>query len=95
MNLCSLSRRMDVSTASQHAIWIPHADDLTAFVAVMCPYTFRVKVSCRTDIRVVMLVVAATTAIFVIRWAPAAYVTLHSFSHCKTMKPVTELGEML
>jgi hypothetical protein len=82
-----------LSTTIQHAIGIPHADDLTAFVAVMCPYTFRVKVSCRTDIRVIMLVVVATT-IFVIRWVPAAYVTLHSFSHCKTMKPVTELDKM-
>lgn len=83
-----------MSTTSQHAIGIPHADDLTAFVAVMCPYTFRVKVSYRTDVCVVMLVAAATTAIFVIRWVPAAYVTLHSFSHCKKMKPVTELDKM-
>lgn len=83
-----------MSTISQHAIAILHADDFTAFDAVMCPYTFRVKVSCRADVCVVMLVVAATTAIFVIRWVPAAYVTLHSFSHCKTMKPVTELDKM-
>jgi len=42
-----------------------------------------------------MLVVAATTTtIIVIGWVPAAYVTLHSFSHCKTMKPVTELDKM-
>lgn len=81
-----------MSTTTQHAIGIPHADDLTASVAVVCPYAFRVEVSCRTDVCVVMLVVAATTAIFVIRWVPAAYVTLHSFSHCKTMKAVNCIG---
>lgn len=86
-----------LSTTSQHAIGIPHADDLTAFAAVMCPNTFWVKVSCGTDICVIMLVVVATTTattIFVIRWVPTAYVTLHSFSHCKTMKPITELDKM-
>jgi hypothetical protein len=82
---------MNVSTTSPHTIGIPHADGFTAFGAFMCPYTLGVKVSCRTDVHIIMLVVVATTTILVIRWVPAAYVTLHSFSHCKTMKHVTEL----
>jgi hypothetical protein len=43
-----------------------------------------------------LVAVATTTtaAICVIRWVPTAYVTFDSFSHCKTMKPVTELDKM-
>jgi hypothetical protein len=38
------------------------------------------------------MVVVATTTIFEIQWVPAADVTLHSFSHWKTMKPLTQMA---
>jgi hypothetical protein len=40
------------------AIGIPHADYLTASAAVMCPNSFWVEVACRTDVAVLMIIVA-------------------------------------